>query len=124
MDDQDRAEIELAKQQLLELYGVRFDETTSDQLEVFMQAVCIFAERNRVYADGWKQYGCKGNLISVAGKTDRMMRVWFEVVDGNPIHKDDLDDAFDLLNFATFFIRNYREGNMVGSPPDRSRLNG
>ena len=50
------------------------------------------------------------------------METWWQAPSGlhvPTIHKDSLDDAFDMINYATFFIRNVREGNISGRRPMR-----
>lgn len=104
---------------LLAAYDLDASMDTREQLQVFMQAMEVYRERSVAYAEVWKQYGAMSNLLSVARKTDRMMSAWHGLSSGETIHKDDMDDAIDLLNYCTFFIRNFRSGNLFGSPPKR-----
>lgn len=91
-----------------------------EQLNVFLKAVQIYGSRTGSYGQVWRQYGALSNLVSVARKVDRLMHSWWHAVSGIPaLHKDNLDDAFDLLNYAAFFIRNATSGNITGEQPER-----
>jgi len=99
---------------------------THEEMEVtlhmfeFVEAVSIFKQRQASYGDAWKQYGAVANLLKAATKMDRLMEIWWFNPDGaKALKKDALDDAYDLLNYAVFFIRLAREGNFIGDPPSR-----
>jgi hypothetical protein len=103
----------------LEAIGLPPTKESVAQLEVFAEALRIFASRNAAYGDVWKQYGALSNLLSVARKVDRLMHSWWEGKGAPAMHKDSLDDAIDNINYTAFFIRNAREGNITGSAPVR-----
>lgn len=100
--------------------GIEPTPALCEQLQVFVTALKICDQRTDAYGELWRQYGARSNLLSVARKTDRLMASgWFNT-DKNPLtHKDALDDAYDLLNYTAFFIRNALEGNLDGAPPER-----
>lgn len=104
--------------------GVPDTPEVRKQLEVFVEALRIFESRNAAYGDVWMQYGALSNLLSVARKVDRTMEAWWHDSPGElPVmHKDALDDAIDLINYAVFFIRNARDGNVTGCAPDRPEV--
>lgn len=92
-----------------------YDETGTniEQMKVYIDAFEIFVERNERYEDLWKQYGWMDTLTHVRSKALRLVRkFWRE----DPEQEDEtlLDDALDLVNYATFFIRNFRSGNKWG----------
>lgn len=98
------------------------------QFMVFLGALKVYNDRTTAYGQVWKQYGALSNLLSVARKVDRMMALWWhkaeEVLDEHGkvkplLHKDNLDDAVDLLNYCVFFIRNASASNLYGNEPRR-----
>jgi hypothetical protein len=102
------------------------------QLAIFLEALKLYNDRTVAYGQIWQQYGAMSNLLNVARKTDRLLNIWWtgdeEELDpdtGKPkplLHKDNLDDAIDLLNYTAFFIRNARAANIHGSIPQRPQL--
>jgi len=105
-------------EELLEAFGIEPNEEVQEQLMVFLTALRLFDERNRVYRNVWETYGALSNLLRSATKVDRAMEIWWhdQGDNGNPLlHKDNLDDAFDALNYLVFFIRCVRAGNITGS---------
>ena len=106
---------------LLESHGVAPTEDNAMHLIVFLEALKLYDERTASYGQIWRQYGALSNLLNAARKVDRSMETWWHN-DGGAIpilHKSNLDDAFDALNYLAFFIRNAREGNLTGEQPDR-----
>ena len=105
-------------EELLELCEIDYNEETVEQVTVFLTALKLFDERNRTYRNIWETYGALSNLLRSATKVDRAMEIWWHdgAENGNPLlHKDNLDDAFDALNYLVFFIRCVRAGNITGS---------
>lgn len=101
--------------------GIEQNANNLDHFMVLMEALQTFAERERNYNGVWRQYGALSNLLRSATKIDRLMEVWWHNPDGaGALHKDGLDDAVDLINYAVFFMRTARDGNLFGSPRDRS----
>jgi hypothetical protein len=109
-------------EEVLAAFGVEPTTEVQDQLLVFLTALKIFDERDKVYGDTWTTYGGLNNLLRAATKVDRSMEVWWHDSshNGNPLmHKDNLDDAIDAINYLAFFIRCVRSGNITGSPRQR-----
>ncbi len=105
-----------AVENVLEAFGIDCNEGVQDQLIVFLTAVKIFDDRDKVYGDTWTTYGALNNLLRAATKVDRSMEIWWHDQGGNPLmHKDNLDDAIDAINYLAFFIRCVRAGNITGS---------
>lgn len=99
----------------LGIYDIEADEEeVVAHLEVFLEALRIFQSR-KIYGDAWRRHGALSNLLSVARKTDRLMQVYWHG-DGGMTHKEGMDDAYDLINYAIFFIRNKEDGNEKGKP--------
>jgi hypothetical protein len=118
MDSKDSFRITV---EFLEQYGIPMTEDNVDHLDVLMEAMSLYNERTASYGQIWKQYGATGNLLHAALKTDRMMELWWHGGPKPALHKDNLDDAIDALNYLTFFIRNARDANLTGSAPERPR---
>lgn len=119
--DELEAEQELAIQQMLELHGIAYNEETSAHMRLMLECVRVYDSRAKSYGEVWKQYGALSNLLSVARKVDRLMGSWWFRGKGvtPALHKDSLDDAVDLVNYALFFMRNAVSGNLVGHKPER-----
>lgn len=99
-----------AAKDFLKAIGVTPTASTLDQLGVFAEALRLFEDRNNGpsgYNDLWKQYGWEDNLVHMRSKLGRV-RQRFDTDGGD---NQDLDDAHDLLNYTTFFIRNVLAGN-------------
>lgn len=117
---------------VLDQQGIEPSLENIQQLLIFLEALKLYDERTRAYGQLWRQYGAMSNLLSMARKTDRTVKVWWtqeeEVLDADTgkklplLHKDGLDDALDLLNYTVFFIRNARAGNIYGTAPKRPEL--
>ena len=110
--------------ELFDQLGVEHSTDNINQFLTLMQAFKTYDERSKSYGQAWKQFGALSNLLSVARKAKRLMEVWWysdtdTYVDGKPmLHKDNLDDAVDLLNYTAFFMRQVMEGNLQGDPPN------
>lgn len=97
---------------MLEGLGLPNTEFMRDQLDVFLDALLIAADRNIKYKDLWKRRGWTVNLVHLDHKAGRLMKeFWGEEVSGTD---PDLDSALDLINYTAFFIRNVRAGNRYG----------
>lgn len=115
---------------VFELLSLDNTQENRDQFEALMEPMVIFAERGKVYGDNWKFYGALNNLVRAATKVDRTMAIWWhDYADkylasdsARELHKDALDDAFDAINYLTFFIRLVREGNITGDQPIRPAI--
>lgn len=80
----------------------------------FFRAIAIFASREDRYRNGWQARGWKGNMADISRKADRMKSMFWKG-DYDPSSGGDvLDDAYDLLNYVAFFLRNAGAGNKFG----------
>ena len=105
-------------EELLAACSIDFNDETVEQVAVFLTALKLFDQRNKTYRNIWETYGALSNLLRSATKVDRAMEIWWHDSSGNGnplLHKDNLDDAFDALNYLVFFIRCVRSGNITGS---------
>ncbi len=102
-------------------HDIELNVDTAVHFGVMMDALKVYAERSQAYGQAWTQYGAMSNLLSMARKVDRLMAVWWSEEDeGIPkLHKDNLDDAIDEINYTIFFIRCARSANLFGSAPSR-----
>lgn len=89
------------------------DQALKDQVEVLLEAFCIYAERNERYADNWRRFGWRGCLFRLR---ERAERAWDALWDAHPRVDNHLsvDDLIDLINFAAFTVRAVRTGNRDG----------
>lgn len=109
-----------------DLYGeflaasdIPYSEETVQHLSHFLDALRVHSQRSKSYSDAWRHYGALSNLLTMARKIDRLMAVHWNPQGRLEFHKDELDDAVDLLNYTVFFMRNVNAGNTYGSPPAR-----
>ena len=79
------------------------DPSVEEQLKVFLQALSVYAERNRRYNDNWRRMGWRGMLVRIRERAERLWDNLWDVP--GPIPKRELDDALDMINFAAFLIR-------------------
>lgn len=97
---------DIAIVEALNALGFEPTSTNIEQMRVFQTALAIFAERNERYHDLWKKYGVKDSLNHCRSKLARTEHA-FET--NGKLHTTDLDDAYDLINYTTFAIRNAQE---------------
>jgi hypothetical protein len=96
----------------LEALGITPTSEALTHLNVLVEALLIHDSR-KIYGRVWQRYGWLSNLLSIARKADRLMQVfWFG--SGSLDHKPSADDAYDLINYAVFFIRNVEADNARG----------
>jgi len=92
--------------------GYGLTETNVQQMVVYLEAFELFVQRNSTYEDLWKDYGWMDTLTHLRSKSMRLVRkFWRESPSTDKIL---LDDAMDLINYAVFFVRNFRAGNKWG----------
>lgn len=96
------------------LDGLASSESNIVQLEVLLEALKVYDERNVKYKDNWKRFGWRGCLFRLRERTERAWDDWFHG-DVDIDEMPDVDDLIDLINFAAFTIRAIREGNRDGS---------
>lgn len=93
--------------------GLSPKRTTVEQMSIMRRALELFDERNNSeagYEDLWKSYGWGDSLLHMRSKLSRVERRFREQAGA----QQDLDDAYDLINYTVFFIRNVLAGNQDG----------
>lgn len=97
---------------VVEALEVTPTETNITQMHVMLEAYCLFLKRNEEYEDLWEDYGWVDNLTHIRSKTMRLVRKFWreEPQDG----AKGIDDAYDLVNYGIFFIRNFMHGSRWG----------
>lgn len=77
------------------------DLTSFQQALVLGEAYKVFTERNKKYKDLWKEYGAEDSALHIRSKLMRLTTTTVETEE---------DDGLDLINYAVFWIRNWRDG--------------
>lgn len=88
------------------------DESNLAHFSVLLDAMKIHHERNLRYKDQWKESGWMGALYDMRKKAARLFRQYFGE---QPTEGANEDDAWDLINFAAFFIRGRSAKNKWGT---------
>lgn len=92
------------------------DEAVKEQFEILMEALKVYAERNKKYRDNWKRMGWRGQLVRVRERAERLWdEFWNKPSVPLVIGEYDVDDAIDLINFVGFLIRAIRAENRDGT---------
>jgi len=92
------------------------DEETAEFFSVMSDALITAHSRGKLHGRGlWKRHGWKGSVMQVMSKTARLQRHFWEDIVDRQTTPDDLDDAYDLINYAVFFILNVQGKNEYGS---------
>lgn len=101
---------------------VALDRSNLEQLNVMLEALKIYEERNQKYKDNWRRQGWRSCLFDLRRKVERVWDTFWNHPDspceeGWPTDREppDLDDALDTINFAALATRAVREGNRDGS---------
>lgn len=89
-----------------------FDKARRNQERILEQALFIYDERNKKYRDNWGRFGWRGCLFRIR---ERAERAWDHLWDASDGDKHDVDDLYDLINFAAFAIRAIEDGNRDGT---------
>ncbi len=87
----------------LEALGIEPTQTNVEQMRVHVGAMNIFIERNTRYSDLWKKYGVKDSLSHMRSK---LARTEHSYEAQGKLFSTDLDDAYDLINYTVFCVRN------------------
>lgn len=97
-------------------YQIEVTNSNLAHFNILMECLKVHDGRTKAYGTVWKRYGALSNLLSAARKVDRLMESWWRRGDGHApaLHKDNLDDAYDAINYLVFMIRNARSGNLTG----------
>lgn len=80
-----------------------------EQFEVYLDAYGVYLERNARYTNLWRQYGARDTAHHCRSKA---LRVGAELSKDKASDDYDLDDAYDLINYSVFTIRNVDEGTI------------
>jgi hypothetical protein len=86
-------------------------DSTIEQLKIFIDCLRLHAERDKLYGAAWKKHGALANLLRMSTKLERLLNM-FWIANGRndlPVSAD-LDDAFDLINYTAFFLRQAKKG--------------
>jgi hypothetical protein len=92
-------------------YKIADTPSNFEQFSIFMIALEIHSERNARYRDVWRVTGWRGALYDLYKKATRLFRQYWR---GTATPGADVDDAYDLINFAAFFLRGRDEENEWG----------
>lgn len=85
----------------------------TDQGKVFLEALSVYQERNKMYNDNWKPMGLKGMLFRIRERTERCWDMVFRK--NTKLDKKAMrDDLIDQINFCAFAVRAIDEDNMDG----------
>lgn len=114
-EKQDGDPVGTAATQLLQALGIEPDDSFREQVEVFAEALRIYANRRARYGDAWKQYGWMDSLFHMRNKMTRTdAEYWRSVPEDYEQALARLDNPYDLINYTAFFIRNVIDGNERG----------
>lgn len=96
---------EMGYRSALQAMGYKSEDITDnhlEQLEVFMEAFELFMVRDQHHKSLWKEYGASDTAHHCKSKAMRL----------NVEPAEHLDDAYDLINYAAFTVRNVKEGRL------------
>lgn len=84
-------------------------ESERQQFDVMVRAFEIFRDRSRVRGDLWKDFHVKDAQHHIASKMARITKAEERLQSGDlgRIEYEDevVDDALDIINYATFIVR-------------------
>lgn len=93
----------------LDILGLEVTEENCAQMQVLVEAMFIYQEREAVRGGLWKEAGAQDSAGHLRSKG---MRVKHAIDHAMP--EAGLDDAHDAVNYAAFYVRNVRAGRLVG----------
>lgn len=108
MDDNQR---NYAAAKFLTDLGLPVDDKMVEQAMIFARCLELYHDRDSRYTGLWKVRGWLGSLFQMDHKMARLMRIFWE----NEATDEDPDDAYDLINYSAFFLRNHAAGNRNGA---------
>lgn len=94
------------------LAGIAPNHTNKRVAGIFLQCLKIRAERQVKYGENWKKFGWNDSLFHMRSKLSRLFEMFWRGSEGG--EEADLDDAYDEINYATFFIMNVQDDNPDG----------
>lgn len=110
MIDQDPAYVDVAA--ALDLPS---DDSMLEQIAVLVESLRIYKDRRDRYGDAWKMYGWTDSLFHVRNKMTRLdSEFWRTPPEDHEQALARLDNARDMINYLTFFIRNVEADNERG----------
>jgi hypothetical protein len=108
-----------ARKFLVEM-GVVAEPSDEDvaHLYVLLQALRTYSIKDQTHKGLWRYFGAIDSAHQARAKATRTYNISIQLL-RNPDsfragHKDPMDDAIDLINYAAFFIRNVSEGRYGG----------
>jgi hypothetical protein len=95
----------------------------AEQLDVLLEALVKYVERNAEYNDNWRRMGWRGLLVRVRERAERLWdSLWNHPSPHTNLAESEkaalerkLDDAIDGINFLGFLVRAVRANNRDGS---------
>jgi hypothetical protein len=99
---------DVAMHKALELVGVTPTDQAIEQFRVLVRCMELYEERDQKYGSAWKRLGALNNLTRMSTKIERLLAMYWHKRPPRMVNPDaswDLDDAFDLINYSAFFIR-------------------
>jgi hypothetical protein len=105
----------------------QLEQSCKEQEQVLLVALAIYRERNAKYGDAWRRSGWRGTLTDLRRKIERAWAFLWNAeprvmppitdVEGDPAAPEgstEIDDLYDIINYAAFSIRAYQEANRDG----------
>lgn len=90
--------------------GVDSTEDNMEQMRVLAQAMVIYEEREAARGGLWKEAGAIDSAHHLKSKG---MRVFVAATHPEEAGREaGIDEAVDAVNYAAFFVRNYRAGRV------------
>lgn len=81
------------------------------QAMILLNCLALYQERDQKYGSVWKRLGALNNLTRMSIKIERLLSMYWhkkryiQEEDNGQTYDLDLDDAYDLINYSCFFIR-------------------
>jgi hypothetical protein len=117
MDSDDEVEEQMAKAWLFDL-GIVETPDLVEQCKIFFACLRLRQERGTRYGDTWKRRGYKGSFSMIDHKYLRLDQQFWRNTPDLPIEVDDLDDAYDMINYTVFMIQNALAGRVWDATPE------
>lgn len=92
----------------LHTLGIEQTADNCEQLEVLVESLLIYGEREKARGGLWKAAGAVDSAHHLKSKGGRVKHA----VD-HAMPDAGLDDAHDAVNYAVFYVRNVRAGRLV-----------
>lgn len=102
-------EMNAAKDALVAL-GLKVTDESVLQMSVLAESLQIYQDRDTKYGSAWKRLGALNNLTRMSTKVERLLEMYWHQRDYVESDSLDLDDAYDLINYCAFFIRQAKLG--------------